>query len=41
MTCALASEYASNRGERNTASGHARRARAIGIAEWMPNRRAS
>ncbi len=41
MTCLLASEYASKRGERNTACGHARRARAIGIADPMPNLRAS
>ena len=41
MTSLLASAYASNRGARNTASGQARRARAIGIAEWTPKRRAS
>ena len=29
------------KGARNTPSGHARRARAIGNAEWTPNRRAS
>ena len=41
MTARLAARYASKRGARNTASGQARRARAIGIAEWMPKRRAS
>jgi len=37
ITSRLAAPYASNRGERNTPSGHARRARAIGIAENTPN----
>ena len=37
MTSLLAAAYASKRGARNTASGQARRARAVGIAEWIPN----
>ena len=41
ITSRLASRYASNRGARNTPSGQARRARAIGIAECTPNARAS
>ena len=41
MTARLAASYASKRGATNTASGQARRARAIGIAEWTPKRRAS
>ena len=41
ITCADAASYAGLSTGRNTASGHARRARAMGIAERIPNSRAS
>ena len=41
ITWRLASRYVSNRGAMKTPSGQARRARAIGIADCTPNRRAS
>ena len=41
ITVALASRYASGRGARNTPWGQSLRARAVGIAECTPNRRAA